>query len=77
MPCCVVQVTAMMTAPDPGAAVGAKAISAAAAGSLSQLRGGCPTGWVSSTKADHTLYMPGCVVNIEEPYIVKQFYYRR
>ena len=39
-------ITAMMTAPDPGAAVGAKAISAAAKGAVSQLRGGCPAGWV-------------------------------
>ena len=39
----------MMTAPDPGSAVGAKAISAAAAGAVSKLRGGCPRGWTSST----------------------------
>ena len=42
-------ITSMMTAPDPGAAVGAKAISAAAAGAVSKLRGGCPGGWTSST----------------------------
>ena len=43
------EITSMMTAPDPGAAVGAKTISAAAAGAVSKLRGGCPRGWVSST----------------------------
>ena len=42
-------ITSMMTAPDPGSAVGAKAISAAAAGAVSKLRGGCPRGWTSST----------------------------
>lgn len=42
-------ITSMMTAPDPGSAVGAKAISAAAAGAVSKLRGGCARGWTSST----------------------------